>query len=60
MDSGKFRKMLDQLQLPNECKLEENTDLDWMWADPQCTTFLNWLTDHVDGSNVVTPEERKQ
>ena len=58
--TSKFHDWLDKLKVTNEHRPSRDVDLDWMWTDPQCASFLDWLTEHIDGSNVVSPIERRQ
>ncbi|KAF6029685.1 HAUS3 [Bugula neritina] len=58
--SHKFDLLLSKLNIPHDKRPNEEADKEWLWADPDCATLLDYLINNVNRSNLVTPAENMQ
>jgi len=58
--SHKFDLLLSKLNIPHDKRPNEEADKEWLWADPDCATLLDYLVNNVNRSNLVTPAENMQ
>ena len=56
----KLRAMLQRLNFPGGCSIASDMDMDWMWAEPECARFLDWISEHLDEDNIVSPSQKKR